>query len=247
MEVKPAIIAILDISGYTRFIRMHKLSLIHAEGIISELLECVIEVCEVPLVLNKLQGDAALFYALPDGSPDFAQRVLQKVARSLTAFREKERELLSECQLCVCEACAQVGNLRLKAILHHGEVAFKKVQKFEELAGEDVIIAHRLLKNSIQSNEYLLLSEAFHQLSGAPSGLEPQHRKEHCEGFGEVSVTVFYPSTDMDSPPLQTTSLWKKVSRSIRLDTYALIRIFRPNARTFRNLQSSADDKIQQT
>jgi hypothetical protein len=93
MEIKKAFLVLVDISGYTQFIRNHKASLIHAERIITELLEC---------------------------------------------------------DICVCDACQKVDQLKLKAIVHHGEVAVKKIRGFEELGGEDVILAHRLLKNSIK-------------------------------------------------------------------------------------------------
>jgi len=37
----------------------------------------------------------------------------------------------------------------------------KKIRQFEELAGEPVILIHRLLKNTIQAKEYILLTQAF--------------------------------------------------------------------------------------
>lgn len=58
MQVKKAFLVLVDISGYTKFIRLHKASLIHAEKIISELLESVIQCSRPPLVLNKLQIEA---------------------------------------------------------------------------------------------------------------------------------------------------------------------------------------------
>ena len=36
----------------------------------------------------------------------------------------------------------------------------KRVSRFEELAGDEVILIHRLLKNQVPAHEYLLLSEA---------------------------------------------------------------------------------------
>lgn len=61
MELIQAFIILIDISGYTKFIHKHRVSLIHAERIITELLESVIDASEHPLILNKLQGDAARF------------------------------------------------------------------------------------------------------------------------------------------------------------------------------------------
>ncbi|MBS1248899.1 MAG: hypothetical protein MAG431_00469 [Chloroflexi bacterium] len=63
MKIKPIILVIADITGYTDFIKANKTSVLHAEEIISELVEAVIENADYPLELNKLEGDAVLMYA----------------------------------------------------------------------------------------------------------------------------------------------------------------------------------------
>ncbi|MCB0154865.1 MAG: hypothetical protein KDF65_08705 [Anaerolineae bacterium] len=55
---KNVILAIVDISGYTHFIKTHRTSHIHAEEIIFDLLEAVIDRAEYPLILNKLEEQA---------------------------------------------------------------------------------------------------------------------------------------------------------------------------------------------
>ena len=74
MENHKGFIVLVDISGYTNFISSHnidssknkKLSLgqAHAEHIISDLPEKVINELDGVLTVNKLQGDAALFYGI---------------------------------------------------------------------------------------------------------------------------------------------------------------------------------------
>ncbi len=72
-------IVLVDISGYTKFIRSHNAQKIpfigkqlarktesHAEHIISDLLEKVITELEGTLTVNKLEGDAVLFYSEPE-------------------------------------------------------------------------------------------------------------------------------------------------------------------------------------
>ncbi len=63
MERKSVVLALVDVSGYTHFVRAHKTSAIHAEEIIFDLLEAVINRAEYPLTLNKLEGDAVFLYA----------------------------------------------------------------------------------------------------------------------------------------------------------------------------------------
>ncbi len=240
MELTRAFIILLDISGYTKFVRLHKVSLIHAEKIITELLESVIDASDHPLVLNKLQGDAALFYALSDGSEAMARDILQQVVKFFAAFGERERELVSECGLCVCDACARVGQLKLKAVVHHGEVALKRIKQFEEIAGEEVILAHRLLKNSIKANEYILLTTPYFQLSGGLADHEPEDRIEKCEGIGLVDVIVYYPhegTQGSDSGLQRGKSLGAKLKMIFKLESYFLKRLFSRPSRVFKDLK----------
>ena len=44
----------------------------------------------------------------------------------------------------------------------------QKVKQLTELAGVDVIIVHRMLKNSVPIPEYLLVTEPVHALLGSP-------------------------------------------------------------------------------
>jgi len=193
MEVKPVVLVLVDISGYTRFITQHIATVLHAEAIITDLLETVIDKSEYPLTLSKLEGDAAFLYApLDRAERDTAQGILKQVVVFVEAFRARERDLVA-CVTCSCEACQTIDRLRLKAILHSGHAVIKKVHQIEELGGEDPILIHRLLKNTIPVGEYILMTDAFYKLSGGLAGYTPESRTEACEGIGEVTVQVYYP------------------------------------------------------
>lgn len=195
MEYKKVVLVIVDISGYTRFIQSEKLSAIHAEEIVFELLEAVIDHAAYPLTLNKLEGDAAFLYAEvnAENQVEVAQDVARQAREFFKVFYERARTLSTERADCDCDACQRIFDLRLKAILHIGEAVFKKIHQFEELAGEDVILIHQLLKNSIPSNEYILMTKAFHQLIGDMDDLRSETRLEDCDYLGEVTVHVIYP------------------------------------------------------
>jgi Protein of unknown function (DUF2652) len=242
MELINAFIVLIDISGYTKFIRMHKVSLIHAEGIISELLESVIDASSHPLILNKLQGDAALFYAPSDGRRETAREILRQIEGFFGAFAAREKKLISECSLCSCDACLKVGQLKLKAIAHHGEVAVKQIKQFTEIAGEDVILAHRLLKNTVNKGEYILLSKTLDELSGGINGRVPDHRREECEGVGAVDVVVYYPESDTGSDAAAVrseTSIWDKLRMALKLEGLLVKRLVTKPARKFDGLARS--------
>lgn len=190
MRLARAILVIVDISGYTSFITQREVSLLHAEQIITELLEAVIDGAEFPLKLNKLEGDAALLFAeTGDDATRAAHDVLRQVRAAFDHFDARREALRAARGHCNCEACANIADLRLKAFAHEGEIAIKQVRQFEELAGEDVILIHRLLKNSLEAREYILLTERFHALlDGALPDCVP-HR-EHAEGLGALELKV---------------------------------------------------------
>jgi hypothetical protein len=50
-------------------------------------------------------------------------------------------------------------DLTLKLIVHYGEMSEFRIGNFTNLYGQVVIEAHRLLKNSIPSNAYVLLTD----------------------------------------------------------------------------------------
>ena len=91
----------------------------------------------------------------------------------------------------VCDPCQQLTNLKLKSFVHYGEFLIKRVSRFEEIAGEDVIIAHRLMKNSINSSEYILLTDNVAQLKDLSYLGKLDQRKEKCEGLDDVPISVY--------------------------------------------------------
>jgi class 3 adenylate cyclase len=224
METRRVFLVLADISGYTRFARLHRLSQAHAETIICDLLDAVIAHTEHPLKLNELLGDAAFFYAPSDGTPATAQPVFAQVNRFCAAFDQRSRELTGECSMCVCDACRNAGTLRLKVIVHEGEAVITRLRGFEKLAGEDVILAHRLLKNSIPAQEYVAVTDAVQRLLGDPGGASVELRRERCDGIGEVTVAVYYTPGERE-PAVRQPSLGS-IRRALRMDLYAAGRVF---------------------
>ena len=194
MEPKHVALVIADIGGYTRFIRLHKTALLHAQEIISQLLEAIIDRASLPLTLNKLEGDAALLFAeIGDADAIAARDVARQVTAFFSAFNAKARELSGSRANCPCDACQHILDLRLKAVLHHGVVAIRKVRQFEELTGEDVILLHRLLKNHVSKPEYILMSASFHRLAGDLPGYRSERSEETYNALGRIDTVVHFP------------------------------------------------------
>ena len=209
---------IADISGYTNFVKLHNLRKkpvvgkflannfeFHAEAIISDLLEAVIEVIEPVLKLNKLEGDAAFFYLDDNGNKDQADQILEVMDNANKAFNEKASKLVFV-QACGCEPCLESKNLKLKIVAHKGIFTIKKIRAFEELAGEDVILTHRMLKNNIKSNEYWMVSDNFANF------LNPENKKkfspiiQNIESFGEIKLNYL----QLNSPDPKNSKIEKR-------------------------------------
>jgi class 3 adenylate cyclase len=185
-----ALLLIADIGGYTRFMRVHRINLAHAQYVVARLLEAVIDGAEPRLKLAKLEGDAAFFYALlPDGKKTNALAAFADVVASIRREFVARRMELETDRLCSCDSCMQAGQLKLKFVAHVGEIAFQKVKRYTELAGVDVIFVHRLLKNSVPVPEYVLMSEPVFQEVKAFSAYV-RSLSEELEGLG--SVSTFY-------------------------------------------------------
>jgi hypothetical protein len=247
MQQRQIFLVLIDISGYTRFTRLHRLSAMHAEQIISDLLESIIQRASMPLVAHEILGDSVNFFALADGGKSTALEVRRQVRAIFDAFRLREGELISDCSLCVCQACVNVGKLHLKAVLHYGEAVFTQVAGFRKVAGEDVILAHRLLKSSVPEKEHVIETEAFHRLSGGAAGLEVEQRVESLEDIGDVRIHVSYPG-EHGAPKLGTRrSLASKLRMSLRNDLYYLKRLFVRPLRPFQNLEAPVPAAASQT
>jgi hypothetical protein len=191
--ITKGILLVADISGYTDFVRQHARSASHARQIVVRLLKSMISESGPPLTVGELEGDAVFFYALGDEQefPVMAKQVKDQIPRFFRAFT-KALKVLSTEPRCSCEACSSVGSLRLKQVVHTGEVAVEQIDRFEKLFGLDVIVVHRMLKNTVPAKEYLMLSEAAFKTFKGFFDLEPERRIEDLDGVGEMPMMVFY-------------------------------------------------------
>jgi uncharacterized protein DUF2652 len=172
--------------------------------VITELLESVIDAAMSPLKVCEVEGDAVFFYAINIENvlapSQLAEAVSAQLIALFRAFYQKVVDLSSR-NLCFCDACRNVLGLKMKLIMHIGEVSIQRVKTFEKLFGTDVILAHRLLKNSVPSKEYVLMTAEAYSSVGEFLQLKPEMRKENCEGIGNVDVVVFYPTADLIGIP----------------------------------------------
>jgi len=138
-----------------------------------------------------------------------------------------------------CDSCVQAAQLKIKFVAHLGEVAFQKVKRYKELAGVDVILVHRLLKNSVPVSEYVLMSEPI--FSRTPDDLRKwgKETRESLEGLGDVTtyyIDLTELARDLPAPlqPSKAQKIWAWVKMTWRSIPYFLG--IRKSCEGFRNL-----------
>ena len=193
-EEQTVLLAMCDISGYTQFMVSHRESLAHGQIIITQLIQALLREIKIPLVVSKLEGDAIFLYCvLNSKSPAIQVRdIVGEMDGFFAAFDAKLSEL-AQSNLCACDACRNTERLRLKILLHVGTALIHRIDQFTELAGTDVILLHRLLKNGVDAKQYLLLTEAARTLAGLESAPCDYEGAEEYEALGKVNVCAYYP------------------------------------------------------
>jgi hypothetical protein len=158
-----ATILIPDISGYTEFLT--KTELVHSSHIINELLEAILAANSGQFVLSEVEGDALLLFR--KGAPIEADALVQQCLGMFESFH-RQLKVIERDAICQCGACKTAANLTLKFVAHHGTVQEIKVMQFTKCSGIDMVIAHRLMKNGIASDEYILATPSCFDLSRLP-------------------------------------------------------------------------------
>jgi Protein of unknown function (DUF2652) len=160
-----------DISGYTSFLNgvagAHRALLIDTDGpppaydFVSGLLDRIVSALVPPFRFVKFEGDAVFVIADEPAAAIRGETLLDLLRASNAAF---EAGLASNAgESCDCGYCSNGPALGLKFVVHHGEFVTHQIFGQQEVAGPDVILAHRLLKNHardlIGARPYVLVSD----------------------------------------------------------------------------------------
>ncbi len=195
MESK-ALIFIPDISGYTKFITETETK--HSKHIITELLEVIINADKLKMHVSEIEGDAVLFYR--KGDPPKLNELIAQAKKMFLDFHT-HLKIIQRDNVCQCGACRSAVNLTLKFVSLYGTLDEVTIQNFSKIMGSDVILAHRLLKNNIDNDEYLLITgDYFTTQNYSGFGLDEwvsfKEHKESFENFEEVQIK-YVPLTEV--------------------------------------------------
>src|ERR1700730_13561809 len=179
-SVRQGCLVLADISGYTAYLAGVELE--HSHDILADLLGMVTRSLCPPLRLAKLEGDA-VFCGTPAEEPLDGETLLAALDSTYLGFARRRRTVALSSS-CTCEACRRTPDLDLKFCVHHGSFVEHEVAGSRELVGSDVILAHRLLKNTVAERHglrgYALLTDSCAQALRV-SDLVP-----HVERFDEL-------------------------------------------------------------
>ncbi|MDP9235849.1 MAG: DUF2652 domain-containing protein [Chloroflexota bacterium] len=177
-------LVLADISGYTAFLTGTELE--HAQAIIHELTTLIRERLAPPLRFVKLEGDAVFCYADEAAFPD-GERLVELLEACYFDFSNRLENMVRG-TTCRCNACASMNSLGLKFIAHFGTYVVQPSGGGDDLAGPDVILVHRLLKNAITKTlgvqAYVFFTDACLQRMPAYFDL-PRHTETH-KSFGDT-------------------------------------------------------------
>lgn len=186
--VRPALLFMPDISGFTEFVS--NTEILHAQSIIQEVLGLIIESNQINMEVGEIEGDAIFFYRI--GQPPTLDQLLKQVQTMFTKFHQ-HLQMYEKQRICPCTACSSAAQLKLKIVAHFGNVAGYEVKTHRKLFGKDVIILHRLLKNNLNKKEYALLTNPLVEGAGTtqqlPEWFYPEEAREHYD-VGEIVFKV---------------------------------------------------------
>ena len=220
-ETLNALLVIADIGGYTRFMRLHRMSLAHAQENTLSLLDAVIDAAPA-LELSELEGDAAFLYATDPTAQEIA-RSLAGVATAMHQAFHTEQARLEALNLCSCDACQQTGALSVKIVAHYGEVVRGETRGRTTLAGVDVILVHRMLKNSVPIGEYVLITEALRERCDPGLFDHATAMDEELEGLGAERLYYVDMAEIAIAPEPPTPPSWlKRTAHAAVLDARTL-------------------------
>ena len=189
MATHTGYLLIADISGYTAFLTSSEQD--HANPILQSLLSVLVDQVGEPLHFWRMDGDAILTYSTGAQFPD-GEVFLTICENFYNAFSTRRQDIIAN-TTCTCRACANVTNLDLKIIAHHGTFDEMKFGPMTDISGSDVILVHRMAKTDVKAQtgirSYALFSEAAVDAMNIEAALTPY--SQDIEHFGDVSMKVY--------------------------------------------------------
>lgn len=190
-SVHSGVIILGDVSGYTGLVTQTEVE--HAQSILQFLFDRIYEATGEQFIVNEIEGDAIFAYAVEPKDPQaLLASTLEQLKEYGHAFYHARKQMLEKPtdspDACHCGACSNIHALSFKFIVVYGRFGINKVGPFVKLIGADVVLAHRLLKNLVPGDEYILLTEQTLKLLPESFQKNFVRATESIDKFGDVPV-----------------------------------------------------------
>jgi hypothetical protein len=172
-----------DIGGYTGFLT--GVGIEHGKEITSHLLNSLLKCNRGRWKLANIEGDCLFLYCEGREPPE---ELLAHVRALYEDFCDRITDIAARSS-CPCGACSRTNDLSLKFIVHAGEFDTQRIGNRTELIGPDVVLAHRLLKNSVPLPEYALLTRQYGGAAPAQA-LPSRDGRDSYEDVGNVDYVA---------------------------------------------------------
>lgn len=152
----PVFFCIPDITGFTKFMTTADDDFAHE--VIPKILKAIIKSNMLDFSIAEIEGDAIFFYRtgrLPSVSKvaEQCKAIYEVFNNVLDSYKESHPEMH--------ETYLGTEQLGIKIIIHYGMISITKIEGRTKLLGEDVILAHKLLKNKVKDFNYILLTNKY--------------------------------------------------------------------------------------
>src|SRR5438309_2153170 len=171
-----------DIGGYTKFLT--GVGIKHAKEVTEHLLNRLIKSTERNSKVANVMGDCVFFYSETPAPHADIYRLLRGLHEE---FQDAQLDIASG-STCRCGACDRTEDLSLKFVVHAGEFDVQNIGGRKELIGQDIIVATRLLKNSVPVREYVIATPAAPGVAEAAGGATQKGRDE-LESIGPIEYS----------------------------------------------------------
>lgn len=190
------VIILADISGYTGLLAAAELST--ATKVVAHITERVFRATTPAFIVNELEGDALFTYTVePPSGEELFRLTLGQLEAYADAFYHAMEELSASTLQHDQSLQTLLANVSMKFVVHYGSFQFHSIGPFTKLVGPDVILAHRLLKNAVDSDSYFLFTKDFLALDIDEAHAKATTHVETVRHFG--SVDVGYRTFDYDA------------------------------------------------
>jgi len=192
MDIQKGYLFITDITGYTQFLTQSELD--HAKEILDALFDSILHHLNPPIVISGTQGDAIVCY-FPEDAFVQSQSIVEEMEHIYFDFQH-QLSLMKLNTTCTCNACTNMATLDLKIFLHYGQYMLQQIGERVDLQGADVILIHRLMKNSVKEKfgitGYGLITKAAVEALGIAGLTDEMHaHTEKVEHFDDARMFIY--------------------------------------------------------